>query len=501
MTARNADQPIQYEPEEACPPTVALTVGFQGAVLVLAPTVLNVVIAFRASGLDDTWLTWGVFAAMLICAAVTALQAFQFHRFGAGHIVLTWPAAMFIAITVSAVSAGGPEIFASLLVICSLVQIALAWWLPILRRIITPVVSGTVTMLIAVSVLPIAFDSVQDLPDGASVGAGPAIAVTTLLASVIVTLRATGRWRLIAPFISLAIGCAVAAAFGVLDGDRIANAAWFGVPDLPDLGFELSPDVEFWALLPSFAILTLVLGLKTISDGIEIQQNSRRRPRAIDFRRIQGIVSVNGIGMLMAGLSSTLPPMANSSYSLSLINLTGVAARRVGIGVAVVILFLAFFSKFAAILLTIPGPVVGAFLMLAMGMLFVSGWQTILRDGLDPRRVLVVALASALGLGLHGHPLMSDLFGEEIGALIGNGVTIGAIVAIVMTLMLEVMGSRRSRLEVALDMASLPAIDNFLAALAIRLGWDDASTLRLRSAGEETLATLLRQEDAAGEDA
>ncbi|MYG90478.1 MAG: hypothetical protein F4188_03130, partial [Chloroflexi bacterium] len=374
-----------------------------------------------ASGLDDTWLTWGVFAAMLICAAVTALQAFQFHRFGAGHIVLTWPAAMFIAITVSAVSAGGPEIFASLLVICSLVQIALAWWLPILRRIITPVVSGTVTMLIAVSVLPIAFDSVQDLPDGASVGAGPAIAVTTLLASVIVTLRATGRWRLIAPF--------------------------------------------------------------------------------IDFPRIQGIVSVNGIGMLMAGLSSTLPPMANSSYSLSLINLTGVAARRVGIGVAVVILFLAFFSKFAAILLTIPGPVVGAFLMLAMGMLFVSGWQTILRDGLDPRRVLVVALASALGLGLHGHPLMSDLFGEEIGALIGNGVTIGAIVAIVMTLMLEVMGSRRSRLEVALDMASLPAIDNFLAALAIRLGWDDASTLRLRSAGEETLATLLRQEDAAGEDA
>ncbi len=501
MTARNADQPIQYEPEEACPPTVALTVGFQGAVLVLAPTVLNVVIAFRASGLDDTWLTWGVFAAMLICAAVTVLQAFQFHRFGAGHIVLNWPAAMFIAIMVSAVSAGGPEIFASLLVICSLVQVALAWWLPTLRRIVTPVVSGTVTMLIAVSVLPIAFDSVQDLPDGASVGAGPAIAVITLLASVIVTLRATGRWGLIAPFISLAIGCAVAAAFGVLDGDRIASAAWFGVPDLPDLGFELSPDVEFWALLPSFAILTLVLGLKTISDGIVIQQNSRRRPRAIDFRRIQGIVSVNGIGMLMAGLSSTLPPMANSSYSLSLINLTGVAARRVGIGVAVVILFLAFFSKFAAILLTIPGPVVGAFLMLAMGMLFVSGWQTILRDGLDPRRVLVVALASALGLGLHGHPLMSDLFGEEIGALIGNGVTIGAIVAIVMTLMLEVMGSRRSRLEVALDMASLPAIDNFLAALAIRLGWDDASTLRLRSAGEETLATLLRQEDAAGEDA
>jgi len=117
MTSRGADPAIQYEPEEACPPTIALTVGFQGAALVLAPTVLNVVIAFRASGLDDTWLTWGVFAAMLICAAITAMQAFRFQRFGAGHIVLAWPAAMFIAIMVSAVSAGGPETFASLLVI------------------------------------------------------------------------------------------------------------------------------------------------------------------------------------------------------------------------------------------------------------------------------------------------------------------------------------------------------------------------------------------------
>ena len=495
MTARSEDQPIQFEPDEACPPSIALIVGLQGAALVLAPMVLNVAIAIRASGLDDTYLTWSVFAAMLMCAAVTALQASRLRRFGAGHVVLVWPAALFIAIMVATISATGPETFASLLVVCSVIQIALAWWLPTLRRIVTPVVSGTVTMLIAVSVLPIAFDSVQDLPADSPSGAGAAIAGVTLLVSVIVALRARGRWRLVAPLISILAGCAAAAAFGVLDGDRIADAGWFGVPELPSLGFDLTPGKEFWALLPSFAVLTLVLGLKTISDGVVIQQGSRRRPRAIDFREIQGMVSVNGIGMLIAGVAGTLPPMANSSYSLSLITLTGVAARRVGLGVAVIIVALAFFSKFAALLLTIPGPVLGAYLMLAMGMLFVSGWQTILRDGLDPRRVLVVALASALGLGLHDHPLMRDLFGDEVGGLLGNGVTIGAVVAIGMTLLLEALGTRRSRLEVTLDMASLPAMDAFLARLGSRLGWNEASTLRLRSAGEETLATLLAQED------
>ena len=207
------------------------------------------------------------------------------------------------------------------------------------------------------------------------------------------------------------------------------------------------------------------------------------------------MVSVNGVGMLLAGLTGTLPPMSYSSFSLSLINLTGVAARRVGIGVAIVTLALALFSKLAAVQLTIPGPVLGAYLMLAMGMLFVSGWQTILRDGLDSRRVLVVALASALGLGLHNHDIMRDLSGDDVGGLLGNGVTIGAVVAIGMTLVLEATGTRRSRLETTMDMDSLPAIDEFLTGLAARLGWNETSTLRLRAAGEETLASLQMQVD------
>ena len=477
---------------------MALVVGFQGAALVLAPTVLNVSIAIRSAGLGDNYLTWGVFAAMLICGAITALHASQMWRFGAGHIVLAWPAAMFIAIMVTAVSIAGLPTFASLMVVCSLVQMALAWWLPTVRRIITPVVSGVVTMLIAVSVLPIAFDSVQDLPAGTPPIAGPVITGVTLLISVITTLRARGHWRLIAPFISILAGCAVAGAYGALDAERIVSAPWFGIPEVPDLSLELRPSPEFWALLPSFAILTLVLGIKTISDGVVIQQGSRRRPLAIDFRQIQGMVSVNGIGMLLGGIAGTLPTMANSSYSLSLINLTGVAARRVGFGVAITTIALALLSKFTALLLTIPGPVLGAYLMLAMGILFVSGCQTILREGLDSRRMLVVALSSALGLGLHGHPVTRDIFGDDLGALLGNGVTIGAIVAIGMTLMFEALATRRSRLEVRLDATSFEVIDEFLAKVASKLRWNEASAQRLRSAGEETLATLLALEDESG---
>ena len=277
MTARNEERPLRFEPEEACPPSVVLVVGLQGALLVVAPTVLNVAIAIRSTGLGDDYLAWSVFAAMVVCGVITAAQALQVGRFGSGHVALSYPAAMFIAIMVMAINAAGPGTFASLMIVCSLVQVALAWWLPTLRRIITPTVSGTVTMLVAVSVLPIAFNSVQDLPAGAPLAAGPTIAGVTLLVSVIVMLRATGRWRLVAPFISILAGCAAAAGFGVLSAEHITGAAWFGIPRVPPLEIALTPGKEFWALLPSFAILTLVLGIKTISDGVAIQQGSRRR--------------------------------------------------------------------------------------------------------------------------------------------------------------------------------------------------------------------------------
>ena len=56
------------------------------------------------------------------------------------------------------------SLLASLVVVSSLFYLALANWLPLLRRIITPAVSGTALMLIAITVLPVAFDRVQEMP-------------------------------------------------------------------------------------------------------------------------------------------------------------------------------------------------------------------------------------------------------------------------------------------------------------------------------------------------
>ena len=140
-------------------------------------------------------------------------------------------------------------------------------------------------------------------------------------------------------------------------------------------GFDLTPGPEFWALLPTFAILTLVLGIKAISYGVIIQQSSQREPRTIDFRRVQGTVSANGVGMVLAGIVGTPPTLVYSSFSVSLINFTGVAARSVGYAMGVILLVLALFPKVRGVLLIIPSPVMGSLLLIEVAMLFWRGYR------------------------------------------------------------------------------------------------------------------------------
>ena len=483
---------IRYEPDERCPPLLSIGVALQGVMLVLGPMVLIVAIGGQAGGQGERYVSWAAFSALIIAGAITALQAGRVWRFGAGHVLVTSVTTNFMAISVLALVAGGPAMLASLVVVSSLFQFALAAGLPLLRRIITPVVSGTVLMLIAVTVMPIAFDMLRETPQGAPPAAGPSAAVVTLAVTVVLVLRASGAWRLWTPLIGIAAGCAAAALFGLYEVQRVIEAPWAGVPERAFPGLDLTPGAEFWALLPVFVIVSLVVAIKAIGDGIVIQQVSRRRPRVTDFRLVQGAVNANGLATLLSGIAGTLPTTIYSSPSVSLINLTGVAARSVGYAIGAILLGLAFFPKVTAILLTIPSPVMGTYLMVLMGSLFVEGVRTVAQDGLDHRKALVVGVAFSIGVGLENQHFFADLLGETWGGSLDRGMTAGAVAAVLMTLFMNLTSPRRRRLEVTLDISALPRIDEFLRELASRIGWDDDSTNRLRAAGEETLSSLLQ---------
>ena len=483
---------IRYEPDERCSPLVAVGVGAQGITLVLAPTVLIVAITVLATGQGESYLSWSVFAALIIVGIIITLQAARIGRLGGGHILITGVTPNFIAVSVLALDEGGPSMLASLIVLSSLFYLVVVAWLPLLRRIITPVVSGSVLMLIAALILPICFDRFSEVPEGSSTLAGPIVGGVTLVVSTLLVLRGPGIWRPLSLLIGIVAGCVAAVPFGLYDLTSLAEASWVGVPELEFPGLDWSPTVGFWGLLPMFLIVTLVQAIKSIGDGVVVQQVARRRPRATDFRLIQGSMYSNGIGILLSGIAGTPPTTSYSSLTVSLINLTGVAARSVGYAMGAILLVFALFPKVTGVLLIIPSPVMGGFLLVAVAMLFLEGIQTLARAGLDPQKAVVAGLAFSVGLGMENHNILEDLLGSPWGTLLGNGITIGAATAIALTAFLEFTGPRGRRLEVSLDASYLPQIDVFLQDMASKQGWDATSTNRLRSAGEETLSSLLQ---------
>ena len=242
-----------------------------------------------------------------------------------------------------------------------------------------------------------------------------------------------------------------------------------------------------------FLVVSLISAVKTIGGGIALQQVSWQRERATDFRRVQGAVNANGAGTLLSGIAGTPPAGAYEAATVSIVSFTGVAARNAGYAMGAILVALAFLPKVAAFLLAVPNPVIGMFLMMIMGLILVEGMRTVFQDGIDYRKALVVSVSLSVGLGLQSQDLFSELVGEVWGALLGNGLTGGALAAVLMTAFLELSGVRRLRLETELAMSALPRIDEFLQSTADRAGWDEASAGRLRFVGEETLSSLLQE--------
>ena len=125
MQAPSVNKAIRYEADERCPLPIALGVGLQGVIFAIAPIVLIVAITAQAGGQGERYLTWAVFATLIIAGALTALQASRIGRLGAGHVLIMGATPNFVAVSVLALTEGGAPLLASLVVVASLFYLAL----------------------------------------------------------------------------------------------------------------------------------------------------------------------------------------------------------------------------------------------------------------------------------------------------------------------------------------------------------------------------------------
>ena len=101
------------------------------------------------AGGAENYLSWTVFASLLTAGRIHRAAGPAHRRIGAGYVLVSGP---------TVTRRGRAALLATLVVVSGLVQVVFMWQLSRIRRLLTPTVTGTVVMLMPVTVMPILFE-------------------------------------------------------------------------------------------------------------------------------------------------------------------------------------------------------------------------------------------------------------------------------------------------------------------------------------------------------
>ena len=97
--------------------------------------------------------------------------------------------------------------------------------------------------------------------------------------------------------------------------------------------------------------------------AIAIQRVAHGTAVPVNSKVVRRALNADGVGNLLSGLAGTVPN-TTCSASISIADLTGVAARRVARWGGVITVLTAFVAKLPSLLQVVPGPVAGALSLL-----------------------------------------------------------------------------------------------------------------------------------------
>ena len=486
MTAAASQNP-RYEVHENPPLPAVVGYGLQFSLIASAALLVTPVVVAKASGRDDSYLVWMVFASLLVVGVSTLLQTRRIGPVGGGATLPMFTAAFSIPFCITAVVDGGPATLTTLVLITAATQLVISKWLFILRRIVTPTVGGTVMMILSITLASVVFGLLDEATE-TEAGAPLLTALATLTIVAALMLRGSAALRLWGPVIGIAGGCVVAAVLGIYDFDRIAQAPWVGLPsEWPGLALEFG--IPFWTLLPSFLFLGVIISIQSNGEAIALQRASWRQDRAVDFRQVQGALAGAGVTNLLAGLVGAVPNIISPGI-VAFTRITGVASLRMGYCIGCIFILVAFLPKVSGLLSSIPGPVMTGYLTVVTGTLPVDGARTVIQTEQNSQKVVVAGVCFWVGasfqFGLFNLPNLNPV----LEALLKSAVTTGGFAAIAMILYLELTSPRRMRFTSQLDIEALAELYEFIARFAASRGWNTAMKDRLSAVAEETLLTL-----------
>ncbi|WP_392558587.1 uracil-xanthine permease family protein [Orbus mooreae] len=292
----------------------------------------------------------------------------------------------------------------------------------IINRILPPVVTGPIIMVIGLSLAPVAVNMAMgtDLETTLPKYQLIIVSMASLVTTLIVAIWAKGFVKLVPIISGIVVGYTLSCFLGLVDFQPIYDAPWFAIPDFT------FPEFKWQAILYMIPIV-IAPTIEHVGDIMAIGSVTGK-----DYTKNPGLHKTlfgDGIATSAAGFLGG-PPCITYAEVIGAVTLTRNFKTRVMTWAAIWAVVMSFIGKVGAFLASIPSVVMGGIMVLLFGSIASVGINILIKHKVDlsvSRNMCIIALVLVFGIG--GMVL-------DLGSYVLQGISLCGIAAILLNLIL-----------------------------------------------------------------
>lgn len=224
------------------------------------------------------------------------------------------------------------------------------------------------------------------------------VAIFTLVMTLIFQMCFKGFTSLVSIMLGIVCGYALSCVLGIVDFSGVAKAAWFSMPalDLPGISYHFKwyPAAILTMAPIAFVTMTEHMGHIMVLNSLT-KRNFFKNPGL--HRTMMG----DGLSTIIAGFIGG-PPTTSYGENIGVLAMTKVHSVWVLAGAAVFAIIFSFVGKVAAVIESIPMPVIGGISFLLFGTIASNGLKILVDDKIDfgeKRNMLIASVILVIGIG------------------------------------------------------------------------------------------------------
>jgi uric acid transporter len=481
--------------DEHLPKGKLAALGLQHVLVMYAGAVAVPLIIGRALKLSPQDVAFLISADLFCCGLVTLIQSLGATQwFGIRLPVMMGVTFAAVAPMVAMANANpgpaGAQLIFGSIIGAGLVSILIAPLVSRLLRFFPPVVTGTIIAVIGISLMRIGINWIFGNPvgptapsivtpehkewlDAAAAAAsaagstlpplpkdlalvpktpnplyanltGVGIAALVLCSILLIARFAKGFVANISVLLGIVIGGVAATAMGLMNFDKVRNAAWFDLIT----PFHFGAPVFDPVLILTMTLVMIVVMIESTGMFLALGEMTERK---VDQKALSAGLRTDGLGTLIGGIFNTFP-YTSFSQNVGLVAVTGVKSRFVCVAGGLILIALGLLPKMAALVESLPTVVLGGAGLVMFGMVAATGIRIL--AGVDFKHNRFNAMIVAISIGIGMVPLIAPNFKQwmphGLHPLIESGILLASLSAVLLNLFFNgARGDSREAIEAA----------------------------------------------------